>query len=66
MNLELIKYRKAKKISQVKLAKLVGVSQQAISKYELGSVKPSPEIAKKIADILDIPVELMFAVFYGN
>lgn len=46
---------RAESISQVQLAKLVGVKQQYISKILLGKVKkPSFETVAKIATVLDI------------
>ena len=49
-----IKYqRKMKNISQVELAKSLGVSQAMIAQYESGKRTPKIETIKKIADIFD-------------
>lgn len=39
-------------LSQADLASLVGVSRQAISAYEAGSMQPSVQVARRIADAL--------------
>lgn len=57
---ELKKLRKEKNIKQSSIAKEVGVTQQAFSCYELGLMKPSLDIAKKIADIFDCSIEEIF------
>lgn len=48
------KYRKEKGLSQWQLSKLAGISQTAISKYELDMIKPSIDIACKLADVLGV------------
>lgn len=53
--IDIIKKRKALKLSQSKLAKRVGVSTQAISNIENGRAKPSVETAKKLGDELGFP-----------
>lgn len=45
--------REIKDISQAKLAKTVGVSRQMIHAIENGKRGPSPELAKKIAEVLE-------------
>ena len=49
----LIKKRKAKKISQEELALKCDVSQVTIARIETGERRPSPELSKKIADVLN-------------
>lgn len=48
----LIEKRNAKNLSQIELSLKVGISQQALSKYESGERNPSVETAKKIAKAL--------------
>lgn len=48
--------REKKALSQAKLAELVGCSQEHISSLERGAKTPSPALAKKIADELQIDV----------
>ncbi|MFQ6082559.1 MAG: helix-turn-helix domain-containing protein [Candidatus Aminicenantia bacterium] len=55
---KLRKIRKAKGISQMKLAEKVGVSFQQIQKYEKGINKISVERLQQIAQALDTPIWL--------
>jgi len=51
---EWLKYKRIYKgFSQEELAKLVGIDNTSISKYEVGERNPSVDVAKKIADILE-------------
>ena len=49
--------RKQNKISQEKLAELLGISRQAVSKWENGLSKPETNNLLKIASIFNISVE---------
>ena len=49
----LIEKRRNKQISQEELAKKCDVSQVTIARIENGERRPSPELAKKIADVLN-------------
>lgn len=52
--------RKSKKISQLKLAEVLGVDRTMIGKYELKNHQPSNEILEKMADYLEVsPAYLM-------
>ncbi|HFI0253808.1 TPA: helix-turn-helix transcriptional regulator [Streptococcus suis] len=53
-------YRKAKKISQQDLAQLVGVRRETIVHLENNRYNPSLEMALKIAEIFECPVEELF------
>ncbi|HFI0635184.1 helix-turn-helix transcriptional regulator [Streptococcus suis] len=53
-------YRKAKKISQQELAQLVGVRRETIVHLENNRYNPSLEMALKIAEIFECPVEELF------
>ena len=46
--------RKKKKMSLTELAKKIGVTEGAISRYETGDRKMPVEIARKIADVLKV------------
>lgn len=48
----LVEKRNSKNLSQIELSVKVGISQQALSKYESGTRTPSVETAKKIAKVL--------------
>ena len=51
--------RKQLKYSQDDLAKRVGTSAPIIGRYERNEIKPSIEIAKKIADELGVTVDYL-------
>ncbi len=52
--------RRARNISQMKLAEMVGVSYQQIQKYEKGLNRISVERLKQISSALDIPISIFF------
>lgn len=51
--------RKKEKISQNELGKRVGTSGDIIGRYERDEVKPSIEVASKIADELNISLDFL-------
>lgn len=51
------KIREAKKLTQVELSAIVGISQSALSMYETGQRKPSIDIAVRIAQALGCTVD---------
>lgn len=52
-------YRKKKALSQEKLAELMGVSRQAVTKWEGGISNPSSENLIRLADLLETNVETL-------
>ncbi|MGT2906669.1 helix-turn-helix transcriptional regulator [Streptococcus dentiloxodontae] len=52
--------RKTKKMSQQELAQLVGVRRETIVHLENNRYNPSLEMALKIAEIFQLPVEDIF------
>lgn len=48
--------REAKAVSQNELAKLISAHHSIIGKYERDEVKPSIDVVKKLADVLDTTV----------
>lgn len=56
---KITKIRKEKKLSQVDVASYVGVSRDAISKYERGDSVPSVDYAKRIADALGVSLDYL-------
>lgn len=54
--------RESRAMSMEDLANHIGVSRQAVSKYEKGIIFPSPEILSSISHTLSIPIEF----FYKN
>ena len=49
--------RAAKRMSQKELADLLGVKNSTISMYESGDRDPSTKNFKKMAEILEVPME---------
>lgn len=54
-NLKLL--RMEEKLSQQKLASLVGVSQQCVSEWENGKIEPTLSFLWKLADIFKISID---------
>lgn len=55
----LAEIRRKKKISQDEIAKKIGVHAPVIGRYERGEVKPSIEVAVKIAEALNVPLDYL-------
>ena len=54
-----VELRKAQGISQTDLAKQLGIHKNVLGRYERSEVFPSIEIARKIADILDVSLDYL-------
>lgn len=52
--------RVARTISQADLAKLVGVTQETISKAERGILRPSPDVQARLAAVLGASSDDLF------
>ncbi len=55
----LLEARKKKSISQEELAKFLGTKGPVIGRYERDEMKPSVEVAAKMADYLDISLDYL-------
>lgn len=53
-------------LSQVDLAKKLGVSQPLISKWFSGKVMPRPETIKRLSDATGTPYKELVNYFYDN
>jgi len=51
--------RKEKKISQTDLANRLGIHKNVLGRYERNEVLPSIDIARKIADILEVSLDYL-------
>lgn len=51
--------RKKRSLSQAELGKIIGTSGDIIGRYERDEVKPSIEVAIKIADTLEISLDFL-------
>jgi len=56
---KITKIRKEKKLSQIDVADFVGVSRDAISKYERDDIIPSVVNANKIAEVLTVSLDYL-------
>ncbi|MDD4371967.1 MAG: helix-turn-helix transcriptional regulator [Anaerostipes sp.] len=56
---KLLILRKEKGLSQEKLAEQIGVSRQAISKWELGTAIPDTENIVQISEFFRVPIEYL-------
>lgn len=56
---KLLKLRKGRKLSQEKLAKLIGTSGPIIGRYERGEMVPSVEVAGKLADVFGVTLDYL-------
>jgi transcriptional regulator with XRE-family HTH domain len=59
IGVRIVELRKQKDLSQTDFAKTVGVSREMIGRYERNEVMPSIEIAKKIADALEVSLDYL-------
>ena len=53
--------REIVKMSQVKMADLLGVKQSSINRYENGQATPTVDILRKYADYFDVSMDYIFA-----
>lgn len=60
MNLRLKFKRIEKGLTQFQLAELIGATNQTISEYERGNIKPSYDNMVKISKVLNTPVGELF------
>ena len=59
---QLVKLRKAKGISQEALAEVIGVSRQAISKWETGATQPEMSNIIRLCEILEVNPNILFGL----
>ena len=63
--MDLKQMRLQKKLTQMQLGELAGVSQSAIASYETRVRKPSPETASRLGKLLGLSIDEMWTTFYG-
>lgn len=51
--------RVARKLSQVDLARLLGVTKQSVSNWENDNIQPSIDMLSKISDVLNVPADYL-------
>ena len=52
--------RKVRNLTQKSLAQKIGRTSQSVSQYESGAIQPSDDVARKIAEVLDVPISLLY------
>lgn len=58
-NEKLVSLRKEKRLSQIEVAEILGVSRQAISRWEVGAALPSTENLKRLAELYGVSVDAL-------
>ena len=53
--------RESVKLSQVKMAEIVGVKQSSLNRYELNQASPTFETITRYADYFDVSLDYIFA-----
>jgi transcriptional regulator with XRE-family HTH domain len=59
-------YRKSKRLTQFDVAKILGVSDVMISKWETGKIMPTNEQIVKLAEIYVVGVKKLFPDLFGE
>ena len=60
--LNVVYYRKKKRLSQTQLAELVDIHRTYVSAIELGKVSVSFDVLFKLAQVLEVPVSKLFEI----
>ena len=60
--LNVVYYRKKKRLSQTQLAELVDIHRTYVSSIELGKVSVSFDVLFRLAQVLDVPVSKLFEI----
>ncbi len=62
----IVRYRKEKGLTQAELGKLLGVSYQAVSKWELDKTMPDSFLLPRLADVFECSIDDLFDYTPGN
>lgn len=54
--------RKAKRYSQTEVSRMLGVTQQAVGKWETGRSTPDPQTVARLAEILDTTADVLLGL----
>lgn len=60
--LNVVYYRKKKRLSQTQLAELVNIHRTYVSAIELGKVSVSFDVLFRLAQVLEVPVSKLFEI----
>ena len=61
---KIVALRKAKGLSQADLAAQLGVHKNELGRYERGEATPSIDVARKIADLLNVSLDFLIGKVY--
>ena len=64
--IQLKECRKAKGMSQATLSRLLGVTQQAVGKWETGRSNPDPEMLVRLAEVLGTTTDYLLGLHIGG
>ena len=56
---KIVELRKEKGLSQTDLAAQLGIHKNVLGRYERGEATPSVDVARKIADLLDVSLDFL-------
>ena len=60
--LNVVYYRKKKRLSQTQLAELVDIHRTYVSAIELGKVSVSFDVLFRLAQVLEVPISKLFEI----
>ena len=66
LNQQIRALRQAKGISQVELAKRLGVTKQSVSNWENDNIQPSVEMVVKLAGIFSVSTDYLLGLEQGE
>jgi len=66
LNQQIRKLRLARNISQVELAKALGVTKQSVSNWENDNIQPSVEMLMKLADVFSVSTDYLLGIDSGE
>lgn len=59
-------YRKNKRMTQFDVAKILGVTDTLISKWETGKFMPTNEQLVKLSEIYEVPIKILYPELFGG
>ena len=66
LNLRIRTLRQARGLSQVELAKILGVTKQSVSNWENDNIQPSIEMLKRIAQVFSVSTDYLLGLEDGE
>ena len=66
LNQQIRKLRQARGMSQVELAKRLGVTKQSVSNWENDNIQPSVEMVVKLAEVFSVSTDYLLGLEQGE